>query len=306
MAVAFNSDSMGRAGALYSDYPENIFIDPALNGRVEVTEIETLAADILKNGQNQPVAVRKDDAGNPVLIYGHRRWRAVKWINDHLKSGEQKVKLICNYFAVKDVEAFGMAIAENRFRKDNTAMDDQHNICLMLKRFKSSLEDIAAIYFPEAKTPEAKAEALRWVKNRASLEELAPEAADGVRKGEIKVTAAVQLAKLSKDQQRATIKAATSTVKGKSRVKVSTVLAAKKSGKAAPAKPPAKGPASVPAPKAPSSVYAAAEAMALAIDNWLGDATEKAEKALIAAHKEYRKLVPSRAAAAPQEDAKAA
>jgi hypothetical protein len=37
----------------------------------------------------------------------------------------------------------------------------------------------------------------------------------------------------------------------------------------------------------------AAEALASAVDGWLEDATEDAEKKLIAAHKAYRKLIPA-------------
>ena len=69
---------------------------------------------------------------------------------------------------------------------------------------------------------------------------------------------------------------------------MSNVIAAKNKTKAktaAPAK-------TAPAPKVTSSVYDAAETLARAVDVWLEDATSKAEKDLVAAHKAYRTLVP--------------
>lgn len=214
MAVEFANDTTKRAGALYTDLPENILIMPELNGRHELTDIEDLAADIEKNGQSTPVAIRKNDQGQPVLIYGHRRWMAITLINSRKKPGEKKINIIGNYYAVSESEAFEMAISENHFRKAASPMDDCANITVLRKRFKYSDEQIAKIYFPEAKDDAAKATAVHFVKQRASLIELAPEAAKAVREGRIKPTAAVALAKLTKDQQRAKV-SANGKIKGK-------------------------------------------------------------------------------------------
>ena len=200
MAVEFANETTKRACALYSDWPENILIVPELNGRHEHTDVETLAADIAKNGQLVPVICRKSDQGLPVLVAGHRRYRAICLLNE--RNPEQPMRVKFEYAAVSEVEAFSMAIRENRNRKDVSPIDDCANIITLRKRFNSTDEDIAAVYFPEAKTDEEKAEALRYVKARASLVELAPEAADAVREGRVKLTAAVGLAKLTKDQQR--------------------------------------------------------------------------------------------------------
>ena len=105
------------------------------------------------------------------------------------------------YAAVSEVEAFSMAIRENRDRKDVSPIDDCANIITLRKRFNSTEKNCGCL-FPEAKTDEEKVEALRYVKARALLVELAPEAADAVREGRVKLTAAVGLAKLTKDQQR--------------------------------------------------------------------------------------------------------
>lgn len=306
MAVIFANDTTKRTSTLVADYPENIVIDPQLNGRVDSTEVDDLAADIEANGQRTPVKIRKNNAGQPVLVFGHRRWRAVKLINQRrAKKGEALLKLECSYETLTDEQAFAAAIAENRFRKDTTPMDDCHNINVWLTRFKKSLEEVAKIYFPEAKKGEETAAALKWTKDRASLVELAPEAQTGVRKGEIKITAAVQLTRLSKDKQKEVVEASSAKLKGQKRLKVSEVIAAK-TGKTPAAKPEvkpaAKADPSAPAkPAAPavrptSTVYEAAEALARAVDTWLEDATETAEKQVMAAHRQYRALVPFRKA----------
>jgi ParB-like chromosome segregation protein Spo0J len=217
MAVDFANDTMRRAGALYTDYPENIIIMPELNGRHEHTDVEDLAADIAAHGQIEPVGIRKSDQGLPVLIYGHRRYRAVCLLNE--RNPEQPRKLLCTYTPLTDMEAFMMAIRENRCRKDVSPIDDCANITTLRKLFALTDEDIAAVYFPEAKTDEEKAEALRFVKQRAALVELAPEAAQAVRDGRVKITAAVGLAKLTKDQQR-------TKVAGTGKVKVKDVTKA--------------------------------------------------------------------------------
>jgi ParB-like chromosome segregation protein Spo0J len=293
MAASFQNDTTKRTTTLVADYPENIKIDPELNGRIDDTDITDLAADIEKNGQHSPVKIRKNAAGQPLLVFGHRRWRAVLAINERRrKAGEGLLRLECSYEALTDEEAFHEAITENRFRKDATPMDDCNNISIWKTRFKKSVDEIAAIYFPEAHTADAKATALKWVTDRASLVELVPEAQAAVREGGTKITAAVKLARLAPDHQKAVIAETKNTVKGKVRIKVSNVVAAKKT----PAKATAPAKPAAPAPKVTSSVYEAAEKLARAVDAWLVDATGAAEKTLVAAHKEYRVLVPFRRA----------
>lgn len=220
MAVQWESGTMQRAGELWSEFPENVQIIADLNGRHENTEIDSLIADIEVNGQHTPVGFRKGDNGMPVLVYGHRRYRALMAINKKLASkGEPLRKLLGTYLKIDEQQAFLRAISENRERKDVSPIDDAHNITTLIERFKYSLEEIAKIYFPEAKKEEELAEALRFVKQRHALAELAPEAEKVVREGRIKITAAVHLAKLSREHQRSVIASQPT-----GRIKVKTVL----------------------------------------------------------------------------------
>lgn len=318
MAVAtFSNDTTKRTStALVADLPENIVLDPVLNGRYErdnpevKAAVEALAADIQVHGQRTPVKFRKNDAGQPVLTFGYCRYHAVALINKRLRakgsSEDQLVKLEGTYETLTEEEALIAAIGENRFRVGTSPMDDCWNITLLTKRFKKSWEEVAAIYSPESKSGEKKATAVKWVKDRAALAELAVEAQDAVAKGEIKVTTATKLAKASKDDQRKIISEGMETVKGKKRLKVAAVLAKGKGKTAERAKaqvqavkdkkagvkkssPVAAAPAP---PKVSGSVYEAAEALARAVDSWLEDATAAAEKTLVKAHEAYRVLVP--------------
>ena len=204
MAVQWSSESMQRTGDLWGEFPSQIVIPvPELNGRREHTDITALVADIDRRGQRTPVLFRKGDNGETILVYGHRRFRAVIEVNKLREArGEKPIKLMGTYMRGGEQEALVLAIGENRFRKDVSPLDDAGNVGLLIERYHMSLEEIAKIYFPEAETDEAKAEAVRWVKMRNDLLELAPEAAEAVRDGRIKVTAAHALAKLTRAQQR--------------------------------------------------------------------------------------------------------
>lgn len=203
MAVKWESDTMQRSGELWGEYPEVIAVVAELNGRHENTDIDSLVADIEANGQHTPCGFRKGDNGETILIYGHRRYRAVIEINKRrAKKGEQPIKLLGTYHRIGEQEAFLRAISENRERKDVSPIDDAANIGTLIEKFHYSLEEIAHIYFPDAKKDEAVTEAVRYVKQRHALLELAPEGEKAVRDGRIKLTAAVHLAKLSRQAQR--------------------------------------------------------------------------------------------------------
>lgn len=197
--IEFASE-VGRGATTFQGYPEEILLDPELNGRHENTDVESLAADIEANEQLEPVLCRKNDEGFPVLVAGHRRYRAFCLLNERNPNAPRKINFV--YKRMSPAEAFVAAIGENRFRKDVSPIDDAANIEILQRRFGKTEEEIALIYFPEAKDEEAKKAAVKFVKDRAALIELAPEAAQAVRDGRLKITSAIVLSKLSREQQR--------------------------------------------------------------------------------------------------------
>jgi ParB-like chromosome segregation protein Spo0J len=289
MAQVFSNDTTKRStDNLFVELPENIVLPPlALSGRKDYHEpdIASLAADIFKHGQNTPALCRKNDAGLPVLVYGRRRYLAIKHINEHLVGDGKKFQLQFKYESMTDEQALIAAIAENRFRKDVNPMDHCHNITQLAKRCKLTYEQIAEIYFPEAETEKAKADALRWVRERAVLSQLAPEAAEAVRNDEMKITTATQMAKLPHEEQRKAV-AEKTVLAGKARIKVAAVKAHRpapvhrKKTQVADSKP----------DKKVVRLLAASESMARAIDRFLEKATKRAEGQLVKAYKTYRKL----------------
>lgn len=183
----------------YRLLPENITINPELNGRFETPDIEWLINDMLAHGQHTPVVIR-NDGGLAVLVAGFSRWRAVSEIN---KRGltPKPMQLRCTAVKCNEVEAFLLNISENRFRNPTTPLDDAHNIKRLLKW--GYVEDqIAEVYFPTAKSAKELQEARAFVNERIGLISLAPEAEEAVRAGRVTMPAAKAIAKLTTEQQR--------------------------------------------------------------------------------------------------------
>lgn len=199
MAVQFNVEH--KRTSEYRFYPEDVTINPELNGRVELPNIDWLIADILVRGQSTPVVVRSD-GGLPVLVAGFSRWRAICEIN-RLCLAPVKLQLRATYVQCSEAESFLINIAENRMRNPTTPLDDAHNIKRLLNVYGMTEEDVARTYFPTAATPNEMREARKFVVDRVALISLTPEAAEAVRSGRVRDNnAAKAIAKLSAEQQR--------------------------------------------------------------------------------------------------------
>lgn len=187
----------------YRLLPEDITINPELNGRVDKPEIEWLMVDMLAHGQHTPVVVR-NDGGKAVLVAGFSRWRAVSEINRRQLS-PIPMQLRCTAVTCNEMEAFIINISENRFRNPTTALDDAHNIKRLMK-FGLTEDQIAAVYCPTAKTEQELRAAHKFINSRIAVIGLAPEVETEVRSGRVKESAVVAIAKLSQEQQREVIK----------------------------------------------------------------------------------------------------
>jgi hypothetical protein len=186
--------------AEYRCFPENVTINPDLNGRHETPDIEWLIADILRHGQHTPVVIR-NDGGMPTLVAGFSRWRAISEIN---KRGLAPVKLQvrCTYVQCNEAESFLINISENQMRNPTTLVDDAHNIQRLLNVYAMTEEQVAQVYWPTAHTEREIAEAVTFVRERIKLISLTPEAEAAVRSGRVKSNAASTIAKLSAEQQK--------------------------------------------------------------------------------------------------------
>ena len=103
MAVEF--DVKGSRTSEYRFLPENIEVDPKMNGRYELPDIGWIIDSILRHGQLQPVTIRRT-ANKPVLVAGFSRWRAISKINkDRLT--EKPLELRCCYTALTETADAG-------------------------------------------------------------------------------------------------------------------------------------------------------------------------------------------------------
>ncbi|HET9131162.1 MAG TPA: ParB N-terminal domain-containing protein [Terriglobia bacterium] len=188
MAVEFKTEHTRTSEYLF--LPEVIKINPELNGRHELPDIEWLITSMVSSGQLQPVLIG-NDGGKPVLYAGHSRWRAAIEINKRNLTAVP-FKLRCVYFRGNEQQAFMATVRENRDRNATTAIDDAFNIA-KLERYGMSLEEIAEKVYHED---------LKWVKERLALIELRAEGQQKLLNNELKPNAAVALAKLSKEAQK--------------------------------------------------------------------------------------------------------
>jgi ParB-like chromosome segregation protein Spo0J len=191
MAVEFKVDHTRTSEYLID--PADIVVKPELNGRKNLPEIDTLIESFVTMGQLQPVLIGRD-GGKPVLYDGHRRWRAGLEINKR-KLTPKPFKLRCVYYQGDEKAAFLATVVANHERAQTDEIDDANNIAIM-GRWGMSEQEIGAVYHRDA----------AWVKKRLALLELCDEGAQAVRDGRLKPTAAVAIAKLSKEAQREKIR----------------------------------------------------------------------------------------------------
>ena len=189
MSVAFETP-IKRGGEAFSPFPEELSIDPEMNGRKELPPIDDLIDSILKLGQIQPVVIRKAQ-GKAWLVAGFSRWRAVSEINRRGLTPEP-LRLKATFTQLTEQQAFIANIEENRVRNATTPMDDAYNIQRLVNVYQMDEHKIAETY---------RASVL-WVRERLTFLELAPEAAAAVQDGRLKPSAAKAIAKLSKEHQR--------------------------------------------------------------------------------------------------------
>jgi len=171
--------------------PQHIDVDPKLNGRHDLPDIQWIIDSILRHGQLQPVTIRRT-GGKPVLVAGFSRWRPVSEINKRKLYEKEPLELRCSYTQLTEQQAFLANIEENRVRNPTTPMDDAYNLQQLINVYQMTEDDCAEAY----RTSKS------WVKGRLALIEATPEVEKQIRAGKIKGPAAKEIAKLGKEHQR--------------------------------------------------------------------------------------------------------
>ncbi|MFE7760664.1 ParB/RepB/Spo0J family partition protein [Streptomyces sp. NPDC057438] len=162
--------------------PRKTFDEDALN---------ELAESIKEHGLLQPIVVRKVAEGYE-LVAGERRFRANE-LADNITI-EAKILLPEGESEISDMDSFKKAMAENLNREDMLPLEEARG-------FKKVLDE------EEGATPASVAKAfsksVQFVNQRLALLALRPEIQAAVDLGHIGTQAAVQIAALSKENQKA-------------------------------------------------------------------------------------------------------
>ncbi|MCX5328171.1 ParB/RepB/Spo0J family partition protein [Streptomyces sp. NBC_00140] len=165
--------------------PRKTFDEDALN---------ELAESIKEHGLLQPIVVRKVEEGYE-LVAGERRFRANE-LADNITI-ETKILLPEGESEVSDMDSFKKAMAENLNREDMLPLEEARG-------FKKVLDDEydgAPACVP--KVAKTFSKSVQFVNQRLALLALRPEIQAAVDLGHIGTQAAVQIAALSKENQKA-------------------------------------------------------------------------------------------------------
>ncbi|HEY7331254.1 MAG TPA: ParB/RepB/Spo0J family partition protein [Gemmataceae bacterium] len=206
MAMQLNAGEIGRAD-LFSILPENIVVNEAENGRAvphSQEEIEALANSILTYGQQQPVVVRRIEDKKVALVSGYGRYKAVSHINRVLRL-ENPVKLQCKVVDCNPEEAFVRNIVENNERAATTPVDDAHNQRRLREEFGWTEQRIADFY----------KRSVAYISQLRKTLQLSQPIQQAVAKGNMAVSAALDLVELTEAARQKAVAEATDQASGK-------------------------------------------------------------------------------------------
>ncbi|MFE2034314.1 ParB/RepB/Spo0J family partition protein [Streptomyces scopuliridis] len=154
-----------------------------------------LADSIKEHGLLQPIVVRKVEEGGYELVAGERRFRANGLAGNI--TIETKILLTEGDVEISDLDSFKKAMAENLNREDMLPLEEARG-------FKRVLDD--EYDGDPAQAPgvaKTFSKSVQYVNQRLALLALRPEIQTAVDLGHIGTQAAVQIAALSRDNQRA-------------------------------------------------------------------------------------------------------
>ena len=128
MAKQINASDVTRGNVFFIP-PEELIIQEGANARRYETKDEAeMALNILDHGQLVPILCRRDDTGRPVVIDGHWRTRALRYINTENLYPEGKIKARCEVIdADEDKQAFILSI-KTFLRRDQSPVDAAYSM----------------------------------------------------------------------------------------------------------------------------------------------------------------------------------
>jgi ParB family chromosome partitioning protein len=151
-----------------------------------------LANSIKEHGLLQPIVVRKITEGGYELVAGERRFRANELAGNI--TIETKILLTEGDAEISDMDSFKKAMAENLNREDMLPLEEARG-------FKKVLDEEEGA--DPASVAKTFSKSVQYVNQRLALLALRPEIQTAVDLGHIGTQAAVQIAALSRDNQKA-------------------------------------------------------------------------------------------------------
>lgn len=165
---------------------------PAFTGRKyrSAETVQKRKEDLLRDGQLQPIGIRKLEDGTPEIVFGFTRYFAALEIE---KNDNPEFRLECKTLSAEDVKQYAiLTIRENIDRTDLSDIDIAYNQEEMRTTHGMNNKEIAELF----RCDPAKVTRLK------KLLTLAPEVQDAVHDGKVATNAAIEYAPLTHDEQR--------------------------------------------------------------------------------------------------------
>jgi ParB/RepB/Spo0J family partition protein len=124
MAAKLNAGEVGRGDLFFIDPLEITVGNNSRWQQFNESHVLKLLASFEKEGQLQPVQVRKIHDNKVQLVLGFHRHEASRRFNE--LHPDKKMKLQCRLIDCNEEEAFAKSIAENNVRSRTSPMDDAH------------------------------------------------------------------------------------------------------------------------------------------------------------------------------------
>jgi ParB/RepB/Spo0J family partition protein len=150
MAIRINAAPEGekvQRGEMFFIDPMFVQVNESLNGRAfphDEDAIERRCNSFEKEGQLQPVIVRRIDDNRVQLVLGYCRYAAAVMYNK--RHPDKPMKLKCVVSDLNEEEAFRKNIVENRERQETTPIDDAFNQRRLREEFGYNDSKIAEFY----------------------------------------------------------------------------------------------------------------------------------------------------------------
>jgi ParB/RepB/Spo0J family partition protein len=192
-----NAEGASR-GEIFMIPPGEIIVEDAANGRRYGTgNLDDLIESILAKGQLEPVEVRRDDQGRPVLNLGYRRVGAIRAINEAGLAPEP-MRVACLIRDRDPLEAFGANVEENCQRNDLSAID----YAFIIERYQDGFE------LTQEEIGKRLRKSQTWVSQTVSLLVLPADVQKQIHAGRIPAAEGYRLAQMPKAQRLAEIERA--------------------------------------------------------------------------------------------------